>query len=194
MYLIKEMQRWWGAGILVAAGLSFLPIGSFVLDPATSQVEFFVPDNRGGFTGVARNVQTTAVIREQDGTFTAAIDAHIDARSITTGSGLRDAQMHRDFLRSDQFPMMAFQGTAVPTSSLAALSFSARVTGQLTIKGTTRAVEFPVRVIALQDSYTVDGKFTLRMTDFGIPIPQFFIFAASDPVTVTMRLRFTSSP
>ena len=194
MYLSRQMQRWWGAGILVAAGLSFLPIGSFVLDPATSQVEFFVPDNRGGFTGVAGSVQTTVAVREREGTFTADIDANIDARSMTTGSGLRDTQMHRDFLLSDQYPVMAFRGTAVPTGSLAALSFPARVTGQLTIKGTTREVEFPVRVIALQDSYLVDGKFTLRMTDFGIPIPRFFIFAASDPVVVTMRLRFTSSP
>src|SRR5690348_16447526 len=119
------MARWWGAGILVAAGLSFLPIGSFVLDPATSQVEFFVPDNRGGFTGFARAVQTSVVIREHDGTFTADIDARIDARRITTGSGLRDAQMHRDFLQSDQFPVMTFQGTAVPTGSLAAPSFPA---------------------------------------------------------------------
>lgn len=189
------MLRWWSAGILVAAaGVSFLPIGSFVLDPATSQVEFFVPDNRGGFTGIARNVQTMVAIRERDGIFAADVDAHIDARSITTGSGVRDGQMHRDFLQSDQYPMMTFQGTAVPTGSLAALSFPARVSGQLTIKGTTHEVEFPVRVIALQDSYLVDGKFTLRMTDFGIPIPRFLIFAASDPVVVTMRLRFTSSP
>ncbi|HVH30820.1 MAG TPA: YceI family protein, partial [bacterium] len=149
---------------------------------------------RGGFTGVARTVQTTVAIREQDGAFTADIDAHIDARRITTGSGLRDAQMHRDFLQSDQYPVMTFQGTAVPTGSLAALSFPARVTGRVTIKGTSHDVEFPVRVIALQDSYRVDGKFTLRMTDFGIPIPRFFIFAASDPVEVTMRLRFMSSP
>jgi polyisoprenoid-binding protein YceI len=188
------MQRWWGAGILVAAGLSFLPIGSFALDPAASRVEFFVPDNRGGFTGVARIVQITAAVREQDGTFTAAVDARIDAHSITTGVGLRDAQMHRDFLLSDQYPMMVFQGTAVPTGSLAALSFPARVSGRLTIKGTTHEVEFPARVIALQDSYLVDGKFTLRMADFGIPIPRFFIFAASDPVEVTVRLRLTSSP
>jgi polyisoprenoid-binding protein YceI len=188
------MQRWWSAGILVAAGLSFLPTGSFVLDPATSQVEFFVPDNRGGFTGIARNVATTVAVQERDGTFAGDVGARIDARSITTGSGLRDAQMHRDFLMSDQYPVMTFQGTAVPTGSLAALSFPARVTGQLTIKGTTHDVEFPVRVIALQDIYMVDGKFTLRMTDYGIPIPRFFIFAASDPVVVTMRLRFTSSP
>src|SRR3989442_2052786 len=107
----KEMQRWWGAGILVAAGLSFLPIGSFVLDPATSQVEFFVPDNRGGFTGVARTFQTTPAIREREGTFTADVDAHIDAPSITTGSGLLYAHMHRHCLVSAHDPEIAFHGT-----------------------------------------------------------------------------------
>jgi polyisoprenoid-binding protein YceI len=189
------MHMRWGAGILVAAaGLSFLPVGSFVLDPTTSQVEFFVSDNRGGFGGVARGVQATVAVREHDGTFVADADVRIDTSTITTGSGLRDGQMRRDFLLSDRYPVMTFHGTAIPTGSIAALSFPARVTGQLTIKETTHTVEFPVRVIALQNSYLVDGTFTLRMTDFGIPIPQFFIFVASDPIVVTMRLRFASAP
>jgi polyisoprenoid-binding protein YceI len=135
-----KMQKWWGAGLLAAVGLSFLPVGSFVLDPPTSQVEFFVSDNRGGFTGVARGVQATVAVREQDGTFVADADVRIDTRTITTGSGLRDAQMRRDFLLSDRYPVMTFHGTAIPTGSIAALSFPARVTGQLTIKETTHTV------------------------------------------------------
>lgn len=184
----------WVAGILVAAGLSFLPVGAFALNPETSRVDFFVTDNRGGFPGVAGGVSATAVVREQDGTFAADVDARIDARAITTWSGLRDAQMHRDFLHTDQYPLLTFHGRVVPTGSLASLSIPARVTGQLTIKDTTRDVEFPVRVIALADSYLVEGQFSVYMKDFGIPIPQFFIFVASDPVVVSMKLRFARAP
>jgi len=122
------------------------------------------------------------------------VDVRIDARTITTHSGLRDGQLHREFLLTDRYPMMTFRGTVVPTGSVTAVSFRAVVTGQLTIKETTRAIEFPVRVIALQDSYLVDGHVTIRMTDFTIPIPRFFIFVAEDPVDIALRVRFIVPP
>ncbi len=177
---------------MAAAVLSLLPTGPFALDPAGSRVEFFVKDNRGGFTGIARDVQATAVVREQDGAFVGDVDARIDARSITTGSGLRDGQMRREFLVTDRYPAITFRGTAVPVDAVTALSFHAAMKGLLTIKDVTREVEFPVRVTALRDSYLVDGKVTVKMTDFNIPVPRFFIFAAEDPVEITLNIRFVA--
>lgn len=177
---------------MAAAALALLPTGLFALDPAGSRVEFFVKDNRGGFTGVAQDVQATAAVREQDGTFAADVDARIDARTITTGSGLRDGQMRQAFLVTDQYPIITFRGTAVPVDAVTALSFHAAMKGQLTIKDVTREVEFPVRVTALRDIYLVDGRVTIKMTDFHIPIPRFFIFAAEDPVEITLKVRFVA--
>ena len=182
----------WGSGVLMAAGLTLLPVGSFVLDPTASEVTFSVADNQGGFVGVAPDVQATAVVREEDGTFVADVDVRIETRTITTHFGLRDNQMHREFLLTDRYPVMTFRGTVVPTGSVATVSFGAVAKGELTIKGTTRAIEFPVRVIALRDSYLVDGKVTIRMTDFAIPVPRFFIFVAEDPVEISMRVRFVA--
>lgn len=181
------------AGVMTAAALALLPTGPFALEPGSSRVEFFVKDNRGGFTGVVRDVQATAVVREQDGTFVADVDARIDARTITTGSGLRDSQMRREFLVTDRYPVVTFRGTAVPVDAVTGLSFHAVMKGQLTIKDVTHEVEFPVRVTALRDSYLVDGKVTIRMTDFNIPIPRLFIFVAEDPVDVTLKVRFQAS-
>jgi len=143
--------------ILVAAGLSFLPTGSFVLDPATSQVEFLRARQSRGLPESPATSRRRSPCRNERARC-GRCRARIDARSITTGSGLRDAQMHRDFLMSDQYPVMTFQGTAVPTGSLRPSPSCAR-DRQLTIKGTTHDVEFPVAVIALQDIYMVDGKF-----------------------------------
>lgn len=182
------------AGILFAAALSLLPTGSFVLDPAGTRVEFFVRDNRGGFTGVARDVQARAVVQEQDGTFAGELEARIDARTITTGIGLRDSQMRRDFLVTDRYPAITFTGTVIPIEAVTGLAFRARVTGRLTLRDVTREIEFPVRVIALRDSYLVEGKVTFRMTDFNIPIPRLLIFVAEDPVDVTLRVRLVSRP
>lgn len=181
------------AGLLVAAALSLLPVGSFMLEPGASRVEFVVKDNRGGFTGVARDVQASAVVREQGEAFTAQVEARIDARSITTGVGVRDGQMRRDFLLTDRFPTIMFTGTAVPIDTVTGLTFRALVKGTLTLKDTTREIEFPVRVTALRDSYLVDGTVTIRLTEFNIPIPRFLIFVAEDPVEVSLKLRFRAS-
>ena len=184
------MRQRWTTGMFVAATLTLLPTGPFTLDRAASRVEFFVSDNRGGFTGVAPDLSAQAEVREQDGTFAADVTVRIDARSITTGSGLRDSQMRREFLRTDRFPDITFRGAVVPVEPVTQLSFRADATGQLTINGVTREARFPVRVVALRDSYLVEGSTVVRMTEFGIPIPRFFIFVAEDPVKVTLKVRF----
>ncbi len=181
------------AGFLAAAALSLLPVGSFTLEPGASRVEFAVKDNRGGFTGVAHGVQASAVVTEQGDAFVAQVEARIDARSITTGVGLRDGQMQRDFLLTDRYPTITFTGTVVPVDAVTGVTFRALVRGALTITDTTRDIEFPVRVIALRDSYLVDGRVTIRLTDFHIPIPRFLIFAAEDPVEVSLKLALRAS-
>lgn len=176
--------------LIIAAVLSLLPTGTFAIDPAASHVEFFVRDNRGGFPGVVRDVEATAAVREQGETFAADVDVRIDARTIATGIGLRDVQMRRDFLTTDRFPFITFHGNAVPIDRPGALAFRAVLRGSLTIKDTTRDIEIPVRVIALRDVYLVEGKVTIRMSDFRIPIPRFLFFVAEDPVEITLNVRF----
>ena len=178
--------------MLAAAALSLLPTGPFILDRAASHLEFFVKDNRGGFTGVAPDLQAQAVVREQDGTFAADVIVRVDARSIVTGSGLRDNQMRREFLQTDRYPEISFRGSVIPVEPVTQLSFRANVSGQLTIKDVAREIAFPVRVTALLDSYLIEGTTTIRMTDFAIPIPRFLIFVTEDAVQVKLRVRFIS--
>lgn len=182
------------AVLIAAAALGLLPVGTFRLAPAPGAVTFFVRDNRGGFRGEARQVEATVRVEETAEGFVAEVDARIDARSLTTGLGLRDAQMHRQFLQTDRHPTITFRGSATPLDPVTGLSFRARVRGLLTIRDVTREVEFPVRVVALHDEYRVDGTVTMRMTDFGIPVPRFLIFVAEDPVEVTLRLRLRAAP
>ena len=189
-----DKDGWAMKGTLVAvlAAVSLIPLGSFELDPDGSRLEFAVKDNRGGFTGVARAVEARAVVREQGESFAADVDLRIDARKITTGIGLRDGQMRRDFLHTDRFPLITLRGTALPGDRPGALPFAARLRGVLTIKDVTREVEIPMRVTALADAYLAEGQVVLRLSEFGIPVPRFFIFVAEDPVTVTFKIRLTS--
>lgn len=179
-----------GVWLLVAAALTFLPVGTFEIDRAASRIEFLVKDNRGGFTGVVRDLTSSVVVREQGSSFSGDVQVQIDARTMTTGIGLRDNQMRRDFLETDKFPFITFRGTIAPVDRVGALPFRATLKGLLGIKQVTQEVEIPVRVTALRDTYLAEGQVTVKMSDFKIPIPRFLIFVAEDPVTVTLKVRF----
>lgn len=176
--------------LFVAAALALVPIGTFEIDRSASRVEFFVKDNRGGFTGIVRSLSAAATVREQGNSFVGDVEVQIDARTITTGIGMRDGQMRRDFLETDRFPFITFRGSVAPADRIGALPFRAIMRGLLTIKQTSREVEIPVRVTALRDTYLAEGQVTIKMSDYRIPIPRFLIFVAEDPVTITLKVRF----
>jgi polyisoprenoid-binding protein YceI len=174
--------------IVLAAAATLLPTGSFGLDRGGSRVEFFVKDNRGGFRGVVHDVTATVTVKERDGGFAGEVEARIDARTITTGIGVRDRQMRADFLETARYPFITFRGTAAAERP-GGLPFRAVLRGRLTIKATTRDVEIPVRVTALKDAYLAEGQIIVKMSDFKIPIPRFLVFVAVDPVTITLKVR-----
>jgi len=175
--------------IALVAAATLLPTGSFGLDRGGSRVEFFVKDNRGGFTGVVHDVTATVTVKERDGGFSGDVEARIDARTIATGIGVRDRQMRADFLETNRYPSITFRGTVAPAERPGGLPFRAILKGRLTIKATSRDVEIPVRVTALKDAYLADGQLTVKMSDFKIPIPRFLVFVAEDPVTITLKVR-----
>jgi len=177
--------------LVLLAATSLLPLGSFAADPEGSRVEFAVRDNRGGFTGVARVADIRAVVREQGETFAADVEARFDAAHITTGIALRDGQMRREFLQTDRYPEITFRGAALPRDRPSGLPFAVMLRGTLTIRGVSRDVEIPLRVTALADRYLAEGQVIVRLSDFRIPIPRFFIFVAEDPVVVTLKIRLT---
>ncbi len=186
-------------GVLVAltaraipsfAEILLLPTGTFEIVPKDSRVMFFVPDNRGGFSGRTTDVTGRVAVEAQgDGeTYQARVTAVVDARTLTTDNGLRDASMRASFLRTTQYPQITFAGTVTARPGLGIHPFPGRVHGSLTIRDVTREEEFPVTVTALAHEYLVDASVLVRMVDYQIPYPRMFIFVARDPVTVTLHI------
>jgi polyisoprenoid-binding protein YceI len=178
------------AAVLVAQAATLLPVGAFQIEPGASRVEFLVRDNRGGFTGSTDRVTGTVHVRQVDGeAFAATVEARVDARALSTGIGLRDAQMRRDFLQTDRFPHIVFRGAVAARGRVTALRVPAVARGTLTVRDVTREVEIPLEVTALGDEYLATGETTIRLSAFGIPVPRFLLFVAEDPVTVRLQVR-----
>ena len=173
------------------ASLTLLPTGTFEIVPGESSVTFFVPDNRGGFTGHTTQVTGGVIVKARpDGeAYTAQVAASIDTRSITTDNGIRDAAMRTTYLHTAQFPAITYRGTAAATPGLGVRPFPAALRGQLTIQNVTRDEEFTATTVALAREFVADASAAVRMADYKIPYPRAFIFVARDPVTVKLHIR-----
>jgi polyisoprenoid-binding protein YceI len=187
------MVRWLAAAVILLQAPALLPVGVFRIEPGESRIEFVMRDNRGGFTGTTDRVDGTATVRTEGEAFAATVDARVDARTLVTGNGMRDGQMRRDFLRTDQFQYITFKGTAINRTPVSASTIHAVMKGQLTIRDATREVEMPLDVTALADEYRASGEVVIKLTEYGIPIPRFLIFVAEDAVTVRLRIRLKRS-
>ena len=116
-------------------------MATYKIDPAHSGAEFVVrhmmiSNVRGGFTKVEGTI-------EYDPASVAAtkIDAKIDASSIDTREKDRDAHLRSaDFLDAEKFPAIAFKSKKVEANGDGEL----KVTGDLTIHGTTKEVVLDV--------------------------------------------------
>ncbi len=113
------------------------------LDEAHTNVAFVVKhmmisNVRGHFAEVA----ATVVLDGQDYS-TAQISAEIDATSITTRNDQRDGHLKSaDFFDVENFPKLTFVSTKVDATDAETL----QVTGDLTIRGTTKPVTLDVTI------------------------------------------------
>lgn len=179
------------AMLAVAAGhAQLLATGRFVVVPEDSRVELFARDNVGGFRVRAQQFEGTAVVRQTgERSFVADLELTVFARSVTTGLALRDTQMHRQQLLTEQYPTITFQGMVSTDAARVIGTLPAVVHGRLTLRGVTRPVSAPAQVTPLPDGFRGRAEFELRMSDYGMPVPRFLFFVAEDLVKVTVELR-----
>jgi polyisoprenoid-binding protein YceI len=116
-------------------------MGTWQLDPYHTQVEFSAK-HLGMMTvrGYFDEVSTKADI-DPGHPETAMVEATISTGSIRTNNGIRDNDIRSsNFLEVDKYPTMTFRSTSVEPSG----PDRYKLTGDLTIKGTTRPVTLDV--------------------------------------------------
>jgi polyisoprenoid-binding protein YceI len=120
----------------------------------------------------------------------------IDARTLTTDDEGRNRALGNQILNSDAYEYITFtpaEVTGLPRDAQVDQSFTFQVTGDLTIKDTTRPATFEVTVTPSADG-TLDGtaSSTIRYADWNVSIPS-VPFVASVDENVVLQLDFTAA-
>jgi len=94
----------------------------------------------------------------------------IDVSQLTSDEGRRDNFIRNNALQSSQYPQVTFKPTkieGIPASVRPGDQLTLKVTGDLTVKQTTKPVTFDVTLTANQDKVTGTGSTEIVLSDFG---------------------------
>ncbi|EFK54209.1 YceI family protein [Corynebacterium genitalium ATCC 33030] len=144
--------------------------GTYNLDPAHSSVGFtvrhaMVTKVRGEFT----DYEASITVAEDPSASTAT--GTVRTESIDTRNEDRDAHVRgEDFFAVEQYPEMTFNATSFDVDA----NGNGTVTGDLTIKGTTKPVTFEVETFGVEEDpfgnirMGFEARTTINRSEFGI--------------------------
>ncbi|KXK61816.1 polyisoprenoid-binding protein [Micromonospora rosaria] len=151
-------------------GLTIPTAGTYLLDAAHKRVGFvarhmMVSKVRGEFT------EATATITVAEDPLASSVSATIQAASLTTAQGDRDAHLcSPEFLDVETHPTLEYRSTGVKSQNGSEFVLS----GELTIRGVTRPVDLAVEFEGVgrspfgQDIFGFTASTEIDREDFGL--------------------------
>lgn len=182
--------------------------GQWTVDPSIGSFDYGAGDFSGSWAGYRVQEElvgiggTVAVGRTPDvtgnltlgGTQLTAADLTVDLTTLVSDQSMRDGQLARQGVQTDQFPNATFVLTApielgsVPTEGE---QVSVTATGDLTVHGVTKSVQIPLTARLTQDVIGVSGSYTFTWEDFGMEQPSSQrVVSLADDVTLEFQVFF----
>ena len=151
---------------VLAAASAYVP-KPFVRDVAHSRIDFLASsrllDAQGTF-----DKWDAQIVFDHEKVENTSFVITIDAKSINTRIGMRDDHLRsNDFFATDSFPTITFKSAFVNAPSADRLN----ITGDLTIRGRTKRVTIPARLVffdAASGMGRVKGSTTIHREDYGV--------------------------
>ena len=123
--------------------------------------------------GVGRTKLVEGGLTISDNTVTkAAFTVQMD--SFMSDAAKRDVQFNSRIMDVETYPTATFTLTSpisLPSDALSGKVVSAQATGKLTMRGTTKEVEFPLEAQLVGSRFIVVGSITIVFDEWGIPDP-----------------------
>jgi polyisoprenoid-binding protein YceI len=151
-------------GVFAAAFLA----STWKADAAKAKVGFSVKGPFGNVHGSFTGLKSTIKFDEHD-LAGSVVQASIDAKSVTTGIGLRNKHVREEeqFLNSDKYPTIDFRSHKITKTGSGFMA-----DGELTLKGTSKPVQIPFTFSPSGGNAGVfKGGFSFKRGDFTIGKP-----------------------
>lgn len=182
--------------------------GTWTIDHTIGSFDYDAGDFTGSWVGY-RAVEelvgiggTEAVGRTPDidgsitvaGTQITAADLTADLTTLRSDQSMRDGQLGRQGVETDQFPTATFVLTqpielgAIPAEGT---PITAEAVGDLTLHGVTKSVTIPLNAVWQGDVIGVSGSLTFPWGDFGMTQPSSMrVVSLADEVTMELQVFF----
>lgn len=182
--------------------------GTWTIDHSIGSYDYAANDFSGSWAGYRAQEElvgiggTVAVGRTPDidgsitlaGTQLTAADLTVDLTTLASDQSMRDGQLGRQGVQTDQFPTATFVLTepielgAIPTEGT---SINVTAVGDLTLHGVTRNVSIPLAAVQQGDIIGVSGSITFTWADFGMEQPSSMkVVSLADEVAMEFQAFF----
>ncbi len=140
-------------------------------------IKNFGIDTKGEFKGLKGSI-----VWNEENPAASTMQVSVNAGTINTAIELRDKELQEEtYFNVDKYPLISFVSTGI-----AAANGAYYATGNLTVKGTTRAVSFPFTATKMANGYLFSGSFSINRLDYGIGKSSMVL---SDNVDIALKVQ-----
>ena len=182
--------------------------GTWTIDHTIGSYDYAANDFSGSWAGYRAQEElvgvggTTAVGRTPNidgsitlaGTQVTAADLTVDLTTLASDESMRDGQLGRQGIQTDQFPTATFVLTApidLGTIPAEGTSINVTATGDLTLHGVTKSVQIPMAAVQQGDIIGVSGSLTFTWDEFGMTQPSSMkVVSLANDVTMEFQAFF----
>ncbi|MGI9594761.1 MAG: YceI family protein [Acidimicrobiales bacterium] len=160
---------------------------------AGSEAGYRVVEDLGSiqdFEAVGRTTEITGSV-DIGGTTITAASFEVDVATITSDDDRRDGQFRGDVMNSTEFPtatLVLTEPIELGSIPSAGTQVSTDATGELTLRGASNAVTFPIEAQLLGDQIEIVGSIDVLFSDYGIDNPSNPFVSVRDEGKVEVRL------
>lgn len=150
-------------------------------DAANAKISFSVKGPFGRVHGNFSGLTATIQFSEKD-LASSSLSATIEAKTVSTGISLRNSDLRNkeEWLNTEKYPVISFKSKKIEKTSS-----GYKVSGDLTIKGTTKPVEIPFTFAPSGNTGTFKGQFTINREDYKIGKTG---GSVGDPISISLEV------
>ena len=167
------------------------------IDPTRSTASYAIGERIFGASASTATARTNGIagdlaLNRSDPRASRVGEIVINVEQLTSDSSLRDARIRSDFLQSHQYSLARFTTrriTGLPASIEEGHSSDIVLSGDLTLKATTRAVDWTATAQVSGDEIRISGHATVKLSDFGVgPISIAGLVSTDDEATLGLEV------